>query len=62
MENFLPMEGVQKCYKKGQIVPNGGPDLNINRPFSSVYNGVIHPFVRHTIKGIITQLGISFGS
>ena len=46
------MKGIEECYPKGMR------RINLkSRLFSSKYNAMIHPYIRHTIKGVISYLG-----
>ena len=52
LENFVSMEGVKKCY------PNGERTHKLTgRKFSSIYNAMIHSYIRHTIRGVLVYLG-----
>ena len=54
IEMYASARAVDRCY------PPGEP-RRVNRPeqqlFSSVYNGMVKPFVRHTAKGVIWYQG-----
>ena len=58
IESVATKESNDRCYPPGV-------ERRVYRKrqtFSSVYNGMVHPFIRHTAIGIIMYLGNLFGS
>ena len=55
VEHLGPREAVEKCYASNEEIV--GRFNHRDFPFSCGYNAMFHPFIRHTIKGMLWYQG-----